>query len=145
MSEPSQIAPLFDLCDDSHNHAEVHTLGPQLGELARSAEEKILNVFICLVKGTFKDHNVFVYSEPMSYHKYNARLDTCVTVIDAAEFYTNLDSMKEVEQGETTGTIAELLMEQVRDIFFLHNPGLKIELSHQRHFDFAKWALTHPW
>ena len=68
-----------------------------------------------------------------------------MTVIDAAEFYTNLDSMKEVEQGETTGTIAELLMEQVRDIFFLDNPGLKLEpqtnyrqkgllgLPHQRH------------
>ena len=42
VSEPSQIAPLFDLCDDSHNHAEVHTPGPQLGELARSAEEIIL-------------------------------------------------------------------------------------------------------
>ena len=40
-----------------------------------------------------------------------------MTVIDAAEFYTNLDSMKEVEQGETTGTIAELLMEQVKEIF----------------------------
>ena len=52
-----------------------------------------------------------------------------MTVIDAAEFYTNLDSMKEVEQGETTGTIAELLMEQVRDIFFLDNPGLKLELQ----------------
>ena len=59
-----------------------------------------------------------------------------MTVIDAAEFYTNLDSMKEVEQGETTGTIAELLMEQVRDIFFLDNPGLKLELqtNHRQSF-----------
>ena len=24
VSEPSQIAPLFDLCDDQHNHDEVH-------------------------------------------------------------------------------------------------------------------------
>ena len=42
-----------------------------------------------------------------------ARLDTCVTVVDSAEFYSNLDSMKTYEQGETIGTIAELLMEQV--------------------------------
>ena len=74
-----------------------------------------------------------------------------MTVIDAAEFYTNLDSMKEVEQGETTGTIAELLMEQVRDIFFLGNPGLKLEpqtnyrqkgllgLPHQRRYTPIPW------
>ena len=58
VSEPSQIAPLFDLCDDNHNHAEAHTEGPQLGEVAR--------------------------------------LDTCVTVIDGAEFHNSLDSMAEV-------------------------------------------------
>ena len=74
VSEPSQIAPLFDLCDDNHNHEEVHSDGPQLGEVAR--------------------------------------LDTCVTVIDGAEFYNSLQSMQEVADGET-GTISELLMEQV--------------------------------
>ena len=58
VSEPSQIAPLFDLCDDNHNHAEAHVEGPQLGEVAR--------------------------------------LDTCVTVIDGAEFHNSLDSMAEV-------------------------------------------------
>ena len=42
-----------------------------------------------------------------------ARLDTCVTVVDSTEFYSNLDSMKTYEQGETIGTIAELMMEQV--------------------------------
>ena len=42
-----------------------------------------------------------------------ARLDTCVTLIDSAEFYNNLASMKTYEQGETVGTIAELMMEQV--------------------------------
>ena len=42
-----------------------------------------------------------------------ARLDTCVTVVDAAEFYNNLESMQVYEEGETVGTIAELLMEQV--------------------------------
>merc|ERR1740131_710990 len=48
VSEPSQIAPLFDLCDDEHDHDGK----PQLGEVAR--------------------------------------LDTCVTVVDSAEFYNNL-------------------------------------------------------
>lgn len=42
-----------------------------------------------------------------------ARLDTCVTVVDSAEFYNNLASMKLYEQGESLGTIAELMMEQV--------------------------------
>ena len=62
VSEPSQIAPLFDLCDDEHNHDEVHKDGPQLGEVAR--------------------------------------LDTCVTVIDAAEFYNNLETMNEFADGD---------------------------------------------
>jgi len=75
VSEPSQIAPLFDLCDDEHDHEEEHKEGPQLGEVAR--------------------------------------LDTCVTVVDAAEFYSNLDSMAVYEEGETVGTYAELMMEQV--------------------------------
>merc|ERR1719436_2085634 len=71
VSEPSQIAPLFDLCDDQHNHEEEHKEGPQLGEVAR--------------------------------------LDTAVTVVDSAEFYSNLASMKVYEEGEIQGTIAELL------------------------------------
>uniref|UniRef100_A0A7M5VEK7 CobW C-terminal domain-containing protein n=1 Tax=Clytia hemisphaerica TaxID=252671 RepID=A0A7M5VEK7_9CNID len=75
VSEPAQIAPLFDLCEDEHDHEEEHPEGPELGEVAR--------------------------------------LDTCVTVIDAAEFYNNLESMKIYEEGEMTGTISELLMEQV--------------------------------
>jgi len=75
VSEPSQIAPLFDLCDDEHDHEREHNEGPQLGEVAR--------------------------------------LDTCVTVVDAADFHNNLDSMKRYENGEMQGTIVELLMEQV--------------------------------
>jgi len=81
VSEPSQIAPLFDLCDDEHDPDDPdadheHVEGkPQLGEVAR--------------------------------------LDTCITVVDSAEFYSNLASMKTYEQGEMVGTIAELMMEQV--------------------------------
>jgi len=80
VSEPSQIAPLFDLCDDEHDPNDPdadhdHEGKPQLGEVAR--------------------------------------LDTCVTVVDSAEFYNNLGSMKTYEQGDTKGTIAELMMEQV--------------------------------
>ena len=30
-----------------------------------------------------------------------ARLDTCVTVIDAAEFYNNLETMNEFADGES--------------------------------------------
>ena len=80
VSEPSQIAPLFDVCDDEHdpNAPTDHDHDddkPQLGEIAR--------------------------------------LDTCVTVVDSAEFYNNLGSMKTYEQGDTMGTIAELMMEQV--------------------------------
>jgi len=75
VSEPSQISPLFNLCDEEHDHGE-HKDVPQLGEIAR--------------------------------------LDTCVTVVDAAEFYNNLESMKVYEEGgEVQGTIAELMMEQV--------------------------------
>jgi len=75
VSEPSQIAPLFNLCDEGHDHLQAHTAGPQLGEVAR--------------------------------------LDTCVTVIDGAEFFNNLGSMKHYEEGEKKGTITELMMEQV--------------------------------
>jgi len=75
VSEPSQIAPLFEPCDDEHDHEEEHQEGPQLAEVAR--------------------------------------LDTCVTVVDAAEFYSNLESMKVYEQNEEQGTITELLMEQI--------------------------------
>merc|ERR1712130_149978 len=67
VSEPSQIAPLFEPCDDEHDHEEEHQEGPQLAEVAR--------------------------------------LDTCVTVVDAAEFYTNLESMKVYELLRSKGFI----------------------------------------
>jgi len=78
VSEPSQIAPLFELiqCDDDHDHEHEHG-GPQLGEVAR--------------------------------------LDTCVTVVDAAQFRSNFESVKRstAMDAYAAGTIAELLFEQI--------------------------------
>ena len=74
VSEPSQIAPLFEKCIDEHDHDAEHKDGPGLDEVAR--------------------------------------LDTCVTVVDAAEFYNNLQTMN-LYDGEVEGTIAQLMMEQV--------------------------------
>merc|ERR1712038_1451969 len=76
VSEPHEIAPLFDLDEHEHDEDEaaaacdVHKK-PQLGEVAK--------------------------------------LDTCVTVIDSAEFYNNLNSMKTYDQCDVVGTIAELM------------------------------------
>merc|ERR1712088_1108428 len=44
-----------------------------------------------------------------------ARLDTCVTLIDSADFYNNLGSMKAFDDygSDMEGTIAELMMDQV--------------------------------
>ena len=81
VSEPSQIAPLFDLCEEEHD--------PDDPEAPADHE-----------------HDKTELGEV-------ARLDTCVTVVDSAEFYKNLGSMKTYEQGGIMGTIAELLMEQV--------------------------------
>ena len=69
VSEPAQIAPLFELCDDDHdddaNDDHGHDDGPLLGEVAR--------------------------------------LDTCVTVVDGAEFHNNLASMTIYKDGDTHG------------------------------------------
>jgi len=95
VSEPSHIAPLFDPCDDQHDHEQAHKEGPQLAEVAR--------------------------------------LDTCVTVIDAAEFYDNLGSMKQFEDGDSEGTIAELMMEQVEfsNVVILNKTDLVKEVQQQ--------------
>merc|ERR1719474_860766 len=79
VSEPHEIAPLFEVHDHDHEEDEEvdheHPEGPQLGEVAR--------------------------------------LDTCVTVIDQSDFYTNLGSMMTYDQCDVVGTIAELMMDQV--------------------------------
>jgi len=79
VSEPHEIAPLFEVDDHEHDeddvdHGHDHSK-PQLGEVAR--------------------------------------LDTCVTLIDSADFYNNLGSMKTYDNCEIIGTIAELMMDQV--------------------------------
>jgi len=111
VSEPSQIAPLFDLCDDEHDPEDPETEnhdhdGPQLGEVAR--------------------------------------LDTCVTVVDSAEFYNNLGSMKTYEQGDMIGTIAELMMEQVEfsNVVVLNKGDLVSEEQQSDIID--KIALLNP-
>ena len=130
VSEPSQIAPLFDLCDDDHDHETEHkdnTTG--LGEVAR--------------------------------------LDTCVTVVDAAEFHNNLESMKAYSNSdeEEQGTTAELMMEQVEfsnvvllnkqdlvtkdqlsnilDKISILNPNAKIIKSYQSNINVMEILNTH--
>ena len=112
VSEPSQIAPLFELCDDEHDPNDPnagdhnHDGKPQLGEVAR--------------------------------------LDTCITVVDSAEFYNNLGSMKTYEQGETIGTIAELMMEQVEfSNVVVVNKGDLVS-GEQQHDILEKIALLNP-
>jgi len=127
VSEPSQIAPLFEPCEDEHDHEEEHSEGPQLSDVAR--------------------------------------LDTCITVVDAAEFYNNLDSMKLYEEGEIQGTIAELMTEQVEfsnvvimnkqdlvseeqqldilDRIHLLNPKAKVLKSKQSKVDVKEILNTH--
>merc|ERR1711872_210080 len=83
VSEPHEIAPLFEVAEDNHDQCDLDGADtedhdhskPQLGEVAR--------------------------------------LDTCVTLIDSADFYNNLGSMKAYDQCEVVGTIAELMMDQV--------------------------------
>jgi len=78
VSEPHEIAPLFEVEDHDHEDDEEHDHDhskPQLGEVAK--------------------------------------LDTCVTVIDSADFYNNLGSMKTHGECDVVGTIAELMMDQV--------------------------------
>ena len=105
VSEPSQIAPLFDVLAD-HDHGQHEGVVVHLGEVAR--------------------------------------LDTCVTVIDAAEFYNNLASMEQFENDETEGTIAQLMMEQVEfsNIVVLNKTDLVDEEQQQDILD--RIAILNP-
>jgi len=100
VSEPAQIAPMFDLCQDEHDHEEKHGEGILLGEIAR--------------------------------------LDTCITVVDAAEFYNNLDSIKLCDESdEYQGTYAELMTEQVEfaNVVILNKRDLVSEDQQQNILD----------
>jgi len=73
-----------------------------------------------------------------------ARLDTCVTMIDQSEFYTNLGSMMTYDQCDIVGTIAELMMDQVEfaNVIVLNKSDLvseKIQLDIQE-----KISLINP-
>ena len=106
VSEPSQIAPLFDLHEHDPDDPEAadHEHGP--GESTNSSIAYVLHIRMMMVTSS-------TYSPDNQQLGEVARLDTCVTVVDSAEFYSNLGSMKTYEQGDTVGTIAELMMEQV--------------------------------
>ena len=99
VSEPHEIAPLFEVDDHEHDeddvdHGHDHSV-PQLGEVAR--------------------------------------LDTCVTLIDSADFYNNLGSMKTYDNCEIVGTIAELMMDQVEfaNVILLNKTDLVNEEQQQ--------------
>jgi len=72
VSEPAQLASIFNECTDEHDHAEAHK------------EESL--------------HDV-------------ARLDTCVTVVDCADFFITLESTAANENQ----TIAALMVEQIEN------------------------------
>merc|ERR1711936_1428792 len=84
VSEPHEIAPLFDV--EKHEHEHEHEEGEEVDH----------------------DHD---HSKPQLGEV--ARLDTCVTLIDSADFYNSLGSMKIYDQCDVVGTIAELMMDQV--------------------------------
>jgi len=83
VSEPHEIAPLFELDDHDHEHGDDEDA----------------------------DHEGHDHSKPQLGEV--ARLDTCVTLIDSADFYNNLGSMKTYDECDVVGTIAELMMDQV--------------------------------
>jgi len=95
VSEPHEIAPLFEVEDhEDHEHAGEEDAAECE---ANSGKPQLGEV---------------------------SRIDTCVTVIDSADFYNNLSSMKTYDNCELidlegadcqpiVGTIAELMMDQV--------------------------------
>merc|ERR1719325_240326 len=108
VSEPHEIAPLFEVEEHDHGDEEAgHDHGKlQLGQVAR--------------------------------------LDTCVTLIDSAEFHNNLASMKTYDQCDVVGTIAELMMDQVEfaNVIVLNKGDLVSE--EQKHDLEEKIALLNP-
>jgi len=110
ISEPHEIAPLFDVHPHYHmDHADEEDHDhetPQLGEVAR--------------------------------------LDTCVTLIDSADFYNNLGSMKAFDDCGLDGTIAELMMDQVEfaNVVILNKGDLVNE--EQQHDLTEKVELLNP-
>ena len=80
ISEPSEIAKLFHSCEEDHDHEAVHGGG----------------------KETEEDGLVTLSDV--------ARLDTCVTVVDAGDFFSKLDS---IAKCSSTTTYAKLMAEQV--------------------------------
>merc|ERR1719499_1104726 len=85
VSEPHEIAPLFDIAEHEHENADE---AAECEALAPGAHEQVQLGEV-------------------------ARLDTCVTMIDSADFYNNLSSMKTYDNCDVVGTIAELMMDQV--------------------------------
>merc|ERR1712038_2149476 len=85
VSETHEIAPLFDLAEHEHENADE---AAECEALAPGAHEQVQLGEV-------------------------ARLDTCVTMIDSADFYNNLSSMKTYDNCDVVGTIAELMMDQV--------------------------------
>ena len=115
ISEPSEIAKLFHTCEEDHDHSAVHGDG----------------------KVTEEDGLVTLSGV--------ARLDTCVTVVDAGDFFSKLDSIAKcsgtttyaklmAEQVEYSNVVlinkvdlvSEEQIEKVRDSVILLNPNAKI-------------------
>lgn len=88
ISEPSEIAKLFAECDEDHDHEAEHGNG---GDNAENA------------------NNATLYDV--------ATLDTCVTVVDAGDFFDKLQSIQKctTSSGGTaaSATYAKLMVEQV--------------------------------
>jgi len=85
VSEPHEIAPLFELDEHEHDNADE---AAECEAMAPGAHEQVQLGEV-------------------------AKLDTCVTLIDSADFYNNLSSMKTYDNCDVVGTIAELMMDQV--------------------------------
>lgn len=84
VSEPAEIASLFSKCEEDHDHEKEHGHGHS-HEIKEDNDSKIV----------LSDH---------------AKLDTCVTVVDCADFFSNLETIRSDQRGHS---IAQLLAEQI--------------------------------